>query len=87
MTKLWLEHLQAAFSHYLEQFGDDPGTSRIGCCENGGQAHDTDKASAAAISEQTVKRPRPMRMKFMLSVLIEKNVVCILTICHLNAQL
>lgn len=50
MTKLWLENLQAVFSYYLEQFGD----------ENGGQAHDTgmDKTVAAAISAQSVKCPR-----------------------------
>lgn len=33
MTKLSLENLQAVFSDHLVQFGDDPGTSRIGCCK------------------------------------------------------
>lgn len=75
MTKLSLENLQAANSDHLVQFGDDPGTSRIGCCKNAGQAHDagTGKAAAAGISAPTAKRHDLMEKPFMLSALIEKK--------------
>lgn len=75
MTKLSLENLLAANSDHLVQFGDDPGTSRIGCCKNARQAHDagTGKAAAAGISAPAAKRPDLMEKPFMLSALIEKK--------------
>lgn len=66
----------AGLLKYREQFEDNPGTSRIGCCINGRQANDTatNKAVPAGTSALPVKCPGLIRMSLMLSALTGKNI-------------